>query len=264
MAALRWGRASTAAAVLAAMLGSAQAQTGQLPFVRPSAGHVPANLLRISLAFRAPVDGGVLPRLALVHDDGSTVEAPFLPQELWSPDGTVLTLLLHPGRVKSGLHARDTLGPILTAGETVTLTLDGRPLRRWRVDADDTEGPQVSSWRIATVPAGTRQALAVTLDAPVEGLGAGHIAIADARGDRVPGKAVLDKGESRWTFSPARRWRPGRYRLMVRSTLEDAAGNRAGSRFETAPGAGLEAAADQVRDFTVGAAPPTAVLTSRR
>jgi len=264
MARLRWRRGWAAAAILAAMLGGARAQPGQLPFVRPSAGHVPANLLRISLAFTAPVDGGVLSRLALVHADGTPVEAPFLPQELWSPDGTVLTLLLHPGRVKSGLHARDTLGPILAAGETVTLTLDGRPLRRWQVDAADTEGPQVSSWRIATVLAGTRQGLAVTLDAPVDGRGAGHVAIADAQGRRVPGEAVLARGESRWTFFPARPWRPGRYRLMVRSTLEDAAGNRANSRFETAPGAEVEAAVDQFLDFTIRPPAPAAFLTSRR
>jgi hypothetical protein len=251
MARHRWRRGCAAAAMLAPLLGAAQAQTAPLPLVRPSASHVPANLLRISLAFAAPVDDGVLSRLALVHADGSLVEAPFLPEELWSPDGTVLTLLLHPGRVKSGLHARDTLGPILTAGETVTLTLDGRPLRRWRVDVDDDDGPRVASWRIAPVLAGTRQALAVTLDAPVDGRAAGHVGIADAQGRRVPGRAVLGRGESRWTFTPARPWQPGRYRLMVRSTLEDAAGNRADSRFETAPGVDVQPAAGHVLHFTV-------------
>jgi hypothetical protein len=73
----------------------------------------------------------------------------------------------------------------------------------------------------------------------------------------------LGQGESRWTFTPARPWRPGHYRLMVRSTLEDAAGNRPASRFETAPGAEVAAADDQVLGFTVRA-PAGAVLTSRR
>jgi hypothetical protein len=258
----RCRRACAAAALLAAMLGGVPARAAQVPQVQPSADHVPANLLRISLSFAQPVDGNVLSRLALVRADGSAIEAPFLPQELWSPDGAILTLLLHPGRVKTGLQARAALGPILSAGETVTLTFDGRPLRTWQVDADDTEGPDVAAWRIAPVGAGSRQSLAVVLDAPVDGRAAGHIGIADASGRRVPGKAVLGSGEDRWIFTPGRPWRPGRYRLVVSATLEDAAGNRPHGRFETAPGAGVEPAADQVRDFTVEA--PARVQGRRR
>jgi len=137
----RYRRACAAAVLLATMLGGVQAQAAQLPRVPPSADHVPANLLRISLTFARPVDGDVLSRLALVRADGSAIDAPFLPQELWSPDGAILTLLLHPGRVKTGLQARAALGPILNAGETVTLTLDGQALHTRHVDADDTEGP---------------------------------------------------------------------------------------------------------------------------
>ena len=239
------------AVLLATMLGGVQARDAQRPRVQPSADHVPANLLRISLTFARPVDGGVLSRLALVRADGSAIDAPFLPQELWSPDGTILTLLLHPGRVKTGLQARAALGPILQAGETVTLTFDGRALHTWQVDADDADGPDVPAWRIAPVRAGSRAALQVVLDAAVDGRAAGHVAIADARGRRVAGKAVLGPGEDRWIFTPARPWRRGRYRLVVSGALEDAAGNRPQGSFETTPGAAAEPRADQVRDFTI-------------
>lgn len=249
----RRGRACAAMALLAVIVSGAQARPAQLPRVQPAASHVPANLLRISLAFGRPVEGGVLSRLALVHADGSMIEAPFLPEELWSPDGTILTLLLHPGRVKTGLHAREALGPILTAGETVTLTLDKRPLHRWQIDAADTDGPDIASWRIAPVLAGTRRALAVTLDAPVDARAGDYIGIADSKGRRVAGKAVLGGGETRWIFTPAQPWRPGRYRLMVRGTLEDAAGNRVNGRFETTPEAATAPVLDQVRYFTVRA-----------
>jgi len=237
--------------LLATMLGGVHARAAQPPRVQPSADHVPANLLRISLTFARPVDEDVLSRLVLVRADGSAIEAPFLPQELWSPDGAILTLLLHPGRVKTGLQARAALGPILSAGETVTLMFDGRALHTWQVDADDTDGPDVAAWRIAPVRAGSRAALAVVLDAAVDGRAAGHVAIADARSRRVPGKAVLGKGEDRWIFTPARPWRRGRYRLVASGLLEDAAGNRPQGHFETAPGAQAPPRADQVRDFTV-------------
>jgi hypothetical protein len=58
------------------------------------------------------------------------IQEPFLEQELWSPDGKLLTVLMHPGRVKSGLIAHDERGPILSPGEDVTLTLDGHPIKQ--------------------------------------------------------------------------------------------------------------------------------------
>lgn len=256
----RW-RQGAAAALLAAVLYGVHAQPAPVHQVRPSADHVPANLLRISLEFAAPVEGGVLSRLALIDGGGSVIEGPFLPQELWSPDGRVLTVLLHPGRVKSGLRAHEALGPILRTGHTVTLTLDSHPLHRWRIDAADTAGPVVRAWRVAPVGAGTRHALVVTLDGAIDGRDADFIAVADADGRRLRGQAALGIGETRWAFTPAQPWRPGRYRLVVRGLMEDAAGNRVNGHFETAPG-GVPAAADQVRSFIVEA--PAGAAARRR
>jgi hypothetical protein len=63
----------------------------------------------------------LLPRLTLLRADGSQVQEPFLEQELWSPSGKILTVLMHPGRVKTGLKAQDEKGPILSAGDDVAL-----------------------------------------------------------------------------------------------------------------------------------------------
>ena len=125
----------------------------QMVRVRPSAGQVPANLLRLSIEFATRIEGPVLPRLALLRPDGKSLTQPFLEQDLWSPSGRVLTVLMHPGRVKTGLNARDSLGPILVDGDDVTLTLDDHPIHRWRVGPPDTYGPVVSAWRLSSVRA---------------------------------------------------------------------------------------------------------------
>ncbi len=107
---------------------AAQAVAAQLVpvAVQPSGPEVPANLLRISLVFAQPVGEYVLPRLELRQANGEVIDKPFLEQELWSPSGKILTVLLHPGRVKSGLIAHDTLGPVLHGDGLVVLTLDGQ------------------------------------------------------------------------------------------------------------------------------------------
>jgi hypothetical protein len=248
-------RSSLVAAALAAVLGAAGAASGTSGVVRvqPSAPEVPSNLLRISIEFAAPPAEPVLPQISLAHADGTPVAEPFLQQELWSPNGRILTILLHPGRVKTGLVAHEELGPILAEGENVVLAFDGRPIRRWRVGPVNRNGPDPAGWKLAPVAAGSRQALVVALDAAIDGRDAGYLAVADSRHRRVAGQARLKDGEKTWAFTPDQPWRAGHYQLVVRATLEDAAGNRLGSHFETAVDAALEPASDAAIAFNVDA-----------
>lgn len=202
-------------------------------WVRPSAGDVPANLLRISIEFTKPPRGAVLPRLALMDAGGGRVREPFLQQELWSPSGKILTVMMHPGRVKTGLIAREEWGPILIVGDVVTLTLDGSPIKQWRVGPTDSDGPSVSAWKLSPVRAGSKQPLVVTLDAAIDGRDVHHLAIADDHHRPVEGRAELTNGECTWKFTPKGPWHAGEYKLVARSTLEDPAGNRLGGHFET-------------------------------
>jgi len=223
----------------------------QVVIVQPSGARVPANLLRISIRFATQVEGPVLPRISLLHVDGSQIEEPFLEQELWSPDGHVLTILLHPGRVKSGLIARAELGPILSVGDNVSLALDGIPIKKWSVGSVDDAGPVISAWKLSAVRAGSQRPLVVTFDAPIDGRDARYLAVADGGGNRVAGRVRLAIGESAWTFTPYSRWRAGEYKLVVRGTLEDPAGNRLGSRFETSIYSPPAPAADVAIPFAV-------------
>ena len=217
--------------------------------VSPTGPTVPENLLRFSLRFAAPVQGPVLPRLALWRAGGGRIDSPFLEQELWSADARVLTVLLHPGRVKQELVAREELGPLLSAGDDLTLTLDGHPLKHWHAQPADLDGPEPAAWRLSSVRVASRQPLVVALDGPIDGLDAGYVAVADERGQRVRGSARLDDGETRWTFTPAAAWRGSTYRLVVRATLEDPSGNRVESHFETPADEPPGPAVDAVREF---------------
>ena len=106
--------------------------------VYPSADRLPENTLRLYVQFSGRMSRGDIYRhLKLVRDDGAEVSHPFLEidEELWSADGTRITLLFHPGRVKRGLRPREEDGPILEEGRRYTLTVgqdwedaEGRPL----------------------------------------------------------------------------------------------------------------------------------------
>jgi hypothetical protein len=242
------------ATALAVALGCCYAEqpASRVVLVQPSGPEVPANLLRLSIRFAAQVEGPLLPRLTLLRADGSQVQEPFLEQELWSPSGRILTVMMHPGRVKTGLKAHDEKGPILSAGDDVALALDGIPIKRWRVGPADETGPMASAWKLSAVRVESQQPLVVALDGAIDGRDADYLAIADDRGRRVAGRAQLTNGESTWTFTPSAPWRPGAYKLVVRGTLEDPAGNRLGSHFETSIDSPPGPPVDAVVPFAAG------------
>ncbi|WP_422974523.1 hypothetical protein [Undibacterium sp. Ji49W] len=148
-----------------------------------------------------------------------------------------MTLLLHPGRIKSGVGPNLALGPALRNGGSVTLRIDDpqldQPLeRRWLVTAALRERIDPQQWLVQTVRRGGIQPLRVIVPAALDGAAATLIAVQDPDGRRMSGTATLMAGEREWRFTPARNWRPGTYLLRIHPQLEDPQGNRLCSAFE--------------------------------
>ena len=216
--------------------------------VHPDTDDVPENLLRFYVHFAAPMSRGDVHRFVRLESaSGREIERAFLEldEELWDRAGRRLTLLLDPGRVKSGLRPREEEGRALEAGRDVALAIDaglldaaGRPLaapwrRTFRVGAADRDPPDPSRWRIAPPPAGTRDPLRVVLDEALDhALLHRMIWIEDASGLDVAGTPEIGPAERSWIFTPDAEWRPGGYDLRVDRRLEDRAGNRVGRPFE--------------------------------
>lgn len=89
-----------------------------------------------------------------------------------------------------------------------------------------------------------RDPLVVRLDGPIDARNAGYLAVFDAPDRCVLGHPELLEGEWVWRFAPAKAWSTGPYRLVVRGTLEDPAGNRLNSRFEREVDQSSEPASD--------------------
>ncbi len=216
--------------------------------VDPSARRLPENALRFYVRFSAPMSrGGVYRYLKLLRADGTQIDDPFLEldEELWSPDATRFTMLLDPGRVKSGLKPREEVGPVLEAGKRYTLVVsrdwpdaNGRPLRgdyrkAFDVGPADDAPIDVGQWTMV-LPVGRGGPLVVRLPKPLDRAVLQRMVwVADAAGKRVDGTLAVGGGERVLTFEPAAgRWAAGRYKLVVDTRLEDVCGNRVGEPFE--------------------------------
>jgi len=168
-----------------------------------------------------------------------------LGEELWNPDGTRLTLLFDPGRIKRGLRPREEDGPILEEGKSYTLVVDrdwldylGNPLREafrrtYEAGPPDDVQPDAKTWRIDPPAAGTRGALTVISPEPLDhALFERLLTIVRGKQQVVSGQVAVSDQETRWQFTPESAWQPGDYRLVIETTLEDQAGNSIGRPFE--------------------------------
>jgi hypothetical protein len=237
--------AAFAANVMAKPVGSAY----------PSGPCVPENLLRIELRFSEPVETPIdINHVKLFDANGRIIPGAFLDLPLPSADGRMVTILMHPARVKTGVGANLALGRALHRGETVTFVVDdpilARPVRRtWRVTGFDAAPPKPANWTFELPRAGSRDPVVVHLDKPLSLTAQSLIAIRTPEGDRMAGNGVLQAGETVWRFVPAQPWRPSTYSLVTHPDLEDSAGNRPCGPFEAVDASSVRCDKGTTADF---------------
>jgi hypothetical protein len=192
--------------------------------VSPRSATLPANLLRLYVHFSAPMgrQGGA-GHVRLVDGDGRSVDDVFLPldADLWNEDRTRYTLLLDPGRVKTGIAPNDAMGRALVAGRRYTLVVESA----WR---DATGRPLEAPYR-HEFRAGP--AIEAALDPALALRAVGVESVSGA----LAGSASLGEGAVTWQFAPSQAWSAGNHRLVILGILEDPSGNRIGRPFELAP-----------------------------
>ena len=216
--------------------------------IYPSASRLPENQLKFYLHFSAAMSRGEAYRhVHLLDSDGQRIDLPFLEldQELWDRAGRRLTVFFDPGRVKRGLLPREEAGVPIEAGESYTLVVDRawpdakrRPLKHdfkkpFTVEPADREPPSLETWKLAPPAAGTVAALTVTFPEPLDhALLLRLVRVVTPARLPVAGDVRVAREETRWSFTPSRPWKAGRYYLEVGTVLEDLAGNTLDRPFE--------------------------------
>ena len=216
--------------------------------VYPSADKLPENLLKFYVHFSGPMKRGDIYKFVRIENaDGKKIELPFLEieQELWSRDQKRLTLLLDPGRIKRGLKPREEMGPILVAGKKYRFVIDGKwasangkPLgkdyvKEFTAIKEDTDQPDVRSWKITAPKADTKQALSIELQESLDhALLSHHIQVLDKNKKPVKGTIEISNHETVWKFRPSSGWKSGQYSVEIDQRLEDLVGNSIGRKFD--------------------------------
>lgn len=224
--------------------------------VYPTADVLPENLLRLYVYFSKPMRPDVARHsIKLVDQDGCVIDGALLDTHsgLWSSDRRRLTVLLNPGRVKSGLNASNTMGPAIREGGRYSveiaagaMALDGSMLaepylKTFEVIGPDRRSPRPERWTLSEPRLGSLDPLAVLLDESVDHASlAFRVRVIDETGGVVQGRLELGHHEQRWMLTPEEPWAAGAYSLRIEHELEDLAGNRPGQTFEHRGGIELD------------------------
>ncbi|MEM1439657.1 MAG: hypothetical protein AAF545_00470 [Pseudomonadota bacterium] len=218
------------------------------PELYPTASVLPENLLRVYVYFPRPMGPDVSASdLLLLGPNGDAIPGAFLPTRfaLWSPDRRRLTVLLDPGRVKTGLEANEVLGRALVSGTHYSIKVPGtlRDTEDCPLGADseftftagpaDYDPPAPDAWQISVPMAGTRDTLAVDLGSTHDHVSMAYrLRVFRATGERVGGDIALAQAERVWAFTPRESWSSMTYQIAIDPRLEDLAGNRPGVQFD--------------------------------
>ncbi len=239
----------------------------QLLRVYPTTDRVPANLLKIYLEFSAPMrEGEVYQRVRIYNQQDELVKQPFVPlqPELWDHSGRRVTLWLDPGRVKRALMSREAHGPVLEAGKSYILEVDGdwkdvhgQPMadgysKTLLVLSDDRIKPETENWALTTPAPGTREPLRVNFGETMDFATTGHaFSVITVSGEAVAGSVLVTDNESYLLFTPKLPWMPDTYQLLVSSSIEDLAGNNLNRVFDRDLTQDTETPSDQ-QYYTIG------------
>jgi len=214
--------------------------------IYPSTDVLPGNELKAYIYFSTSMSRGeAAQHIHILDADGKPLNGVFLPgEELWDPKVQRLTVIFDPGRIKRGLTSNEKMGPPIADGKRYTLVIDrewkdarGVPMvdsfrKTFRGGPEDRHPPDPKQWRITAPKAGTSGALVVDFPEPMDyALLQRMIQVSDAHG-RIDGVVATDHNEMQWRFTPRAAWKPGAYRLVVDTAIEDLAGNHIGQPFD--------------------------------
>lgn len=218
------------------------APTTRVAHVYPSTATLPANALKLYVYFSAPMQKGDSWKHLHLLRDGIPVAYPFLEldQELWDRDQTRFTVLFDPGRIKRGLASLAEAGPALEEGHAYTLVIDrdwldarGAPMaadfrKEFRTAAVDRTPPDPKTWHVSAPRSSSSDPLVLRFPKPLDYALLQH----EIEVSHMTGKVSVERDETEWRFTPDHPWRAGTYSIVIRTTLEDLAGNHINRPFD--------------------------------
>ncbi len=212
----------------------------QVLAIYPTTDSIPLNLTRFYIEFSKPMqEMYILKHIKLTNKKGENITGIFYENqyELWNENRTKVTLIIDPGRVKTGLLANKLMGRAFDEGIQYTLTVDSLLLdfndqklttsfsKTFVAVKEDSIPPKVELWHYNVPKRKSKQPFIINFNDNIDHISAQTFIRITYKGNIVEGKISLKRNEQQWFFEPQKNWKKGGYRIEVSNNLEDIATN---------------------------------------
>lgn len=230
----------------------------------PASGDIPYNQLYFHIRFSRPMvqDPRAWRYVSVVNDRGDTLPNAWRQRSYWLDSGRLLVLMIHPGRVKSGIHY---LGPLFDSGKNYRICLqpgikavDGSQpatayAQTYHVVSPDRQSPAVSISKDGLPQAGTTQPLILHCSEQMDYASVfDGVSITDDRGKPIALQIAPLTGTNNYVLMPTTAWVHSNYTLILKNAVYDLAGNRLDRLFEVTDAADVQHLGGDTRlSFTV-------------
>lgn len=209
----------------------------------PMADTIPYNTLFFHVRFSHPMKEDILAykHISIYDDQGIERENAWRQKSFWLDDGKLLVLMIHPGRVKNGIHYES---PLFDSGKRYTLKvhttitdINNNPIAKeytqsFYVKGEDRVTPKVELSDRRVLTHGARGIMYLNFSEGMDHASVMEgVALYNAKGRQL--KIALERvTESRYMFYPMHTWERGAYKLVLKSAVYDYAANRINRLFE--------------------------------
>ena len=217
--------------------------------IYPKQDTLPENILKFYIQFSEPMrEGDFLKHIKLQNSKDENVTGVFFDNiyELWNNDHTQITLLVDPGRVKTGLQQNIKQGRAFAVNETYTLTIDtswktikgdylSKPFtKQFVIDSEDIIPPSIDDIIISKAKVKSNEPVKITFGEVLDVFQLQDYVRIVCATDVVKGKFTLLDDESSLQFTPQHPWNNIDYKLRIDVRLEDIAANSFAGKFDQA------------------------------
>lgn len=216
--------------------------------IYPRNNKIPKNILTFYVEFSEPMleDESAFRYVNLYNENKEVVPHVWLNKSRWISD-RILMLMIHPGRVKSGIKYYDNLGDVFYVGKKYHLEITDKlkPLHKnskvkpfikeFEIVEPTASCPKVLQNKLSIPRRNSKEKLKIAFDKPMDLYTIlGGISINIYNTDiNIQGKFISGSDDTEWYFVPDKPWTEKKYTLIFNKYVSDPSGNGIIKPFET-------------------------------
>ena len=212
----------------------------------PIGNRISENTLTFYIEFnqRMKPDPKAYDKVNILTQDGDTIFLPWRQKSYWINNNKTLVLMVHPGRIKKGIHSTNNLEKIFEVNKKININLDdsfealnGDSLNEsfsigFNIIEKDTITPKLLTQNIEAPKLYTVDPINIVFSEEMD-FGLVYKWFKVFNNDRqVSGEISTDNGIE-WSFIPHERWAKVEYTVRVASKIGDSCHNQLSRTFET-------------------------------